>query len=454
MFSHSGQGFTTRRFWRAASSVAAVVVMLSGAAVFMVANPQSAEASHFRADQLVWTKTSANSADFDLSASYRESYYGTLAIGDTFAGGTLDFGDGTSLDVAFTVTSVDSANDIVSGSLDTSHTYAGAGPYTASYSDCCRLSGPQHINNPDDDIISSTVVDLANATGSPRSTVSPIVDCPVSGICQFAIPAVDPTGGTVTYRMATPAEAGFTYQPGAPLAPNAASIDPTTGVYHWDTTGATLNDGSDPTLPQTLYSTQVVMERRVAGTVVTSSAVDFFIRLGTGTTNNAPIFTAPTPADGSVLPASVGSPFSFSVQSTDPDSGDTVTPGILNLPSGATFAPTPGNPATAEFAWTPGTPGDYVVVLTAADQSGAQATQRSIIIRVGTASSTSTTTSTSTSTSTTTTTLPTGSTSTLPSGSTMRPTTVVVPTTSAKLGDNRVTPAPAVPVQGTPSYTG
>jgi hypothetical protein len=53
-------------------------------------------------------------------------------------------------------------------------------------------------------------------------------------------------------------DVGSFRQPGPTLAPNAASINPTTGVYSWNTTGATLG----PVALNTLYSTQVTIEER------------------------------------------------------------------------------------------------------------------------------------------------------------------------------------------------
>jgi hypothetical protein len=126
----------------------------------------------------------------------------------------------------------------------------------------------------------------------------------------------------------------------------------------------------------------VIIEKRSGGVVVGSTAVDFFIRIGEATGNQPPAFTAPTPADGTVLNAAVGDPISFDVAAGDPDAGDTVTLSVLGVPSGATFASTPGNPATGTFSWTPGATGTVLLTLNAQDQFGLGATQRSVTIVV------------------------------------------------------------------------
>ena len=113
------------------------------------------------------------------------------------------------------------------------------------------------------------------------------------------MPAADPDGQGLNWRFATDAEAsggvgGFTQ-------PAGATINASNGLYQWNTTGAVLA----PSGP-TYYSTQVIVENVVAGVVVSKTPVDFFIRLGSGSTNQQPVFVAPTPADGSVITGNVG----------------------------------------------------------------------------------------------------------------------------------------------------
>lgn len=365
-----------------ASAILAVLLVLAG--IFVSAAP-SAQASHYRADQITW-HLEDGSVEFHLNVSVRASYYGPLAVGDTFSAGSLSYGDGGGDAPEFTVTSVDAANDVITGEAHVVHAYASTGPYNVTFSDCCRLSLPSHINNPDGSILLVTTVDLTKATESPESLISPIVDCPTDAACNFAIPVVPHTpGSTVSFRFATSAESGLTYQPGNPQAPNDATIDPVTGVYSWDTTGATLDPG-DP--DSTFYSTQVIIEESVNGAVVASVPVDFFIRIGTGVVNVAPDFICPTPEDGEVFTIEEGVPYTFSVAASDPDAADVVTPAVLGVPATATFTPTPGNPGTGVFEWTPDDVGQTILVLQAQDQNGLQAVQRSVTLDVLAAGST------------------------------------------------------------------
>ena len=102
------------------------------------------------------------------------------------------------------------------------------------------------------------------ANHPPVSTMPPIVTCPKNGICTFPIPASDPDNDTLTCRLSTSTEAGGSTgfdQPGPPNAPNAASVNNLTGVYTWNTTGATIKPSGT-----TYYSTQVTIEDRDGST--------------------------------------------------------------------------------------------------------------------------------------------------------------------------------------------
>jgi uncharacterized repeat protein (TIGR01451 family) len=165
-------------------------------------------------------------------------------------------------------------------------------------------------------------------------------------------------------------------QPGPPFAPNAASIDPTTGQYTWDTTGATLNPFGD-----TLYSTQVTIEDRNALTDAVKSkvALDFIIKL-TLTPGVPPQFESPpTPPCGSTLTIAPGNALTFTVSASDADvPAQTVTLNAAGLPVGATMnppLPTAGNPVSSTFSWTPtgAQTGSHVVTFSAIDDTGLQA---------------------------------------------------------------------------------
>lgn len=355
--------------WRTVVTFVVLLMMAFGA--LAVAAPP-AEATHFRAAQLNWTATGSNTAEFESTISVRRSFFGAPNVGDTISVIGVDFGDGSSAFPAYTVVSVDAVNDVLIAETTFSHTYAGPGPYSVVQSSCCRLSGPDHINNPDGSIDITTVVDMAATSANPVSAIAPIIDCPVSALCQFVVPGFDPDGQGLSYRLATSSEAGAGFS-----QPLGASIDPATGLYSWDTTGAAVNASGD-----TFYSTQVIIENLVGANVVTYTAVDFFIRLGTSSANQQPVFVSPTPADGTVVNTTVGSSVTFDVTAQDPDTADTVTLSTLGLPTGASFSGSPGNPATGTFSWTPTAAGTSIITLQAQDQLGLGATPRSVTIVV------------------------------------------------------------------------
>jgi hypothetical protein len=390
-------------------------------AAFLVATP--AFATHFRYGHLSWAVVSGNTVEFALQNVFRRSDTPSFNpcvnpstdtvvpcsggdglaipgdviredIGDT----RLDFGDGSPTvgsphngGLFYLVTSVDPVNNWNFGlaidpaslpAIDTTirHTYGLPGTYIANIADCCRISpvvGPNaHINNPDLDYRVETNVTVGMGNSSPVSALPPIVICPQDALCTFLVPASDPDGDTITFRLSTPAEddSGSFVQPGPPEATNSASIDPTSGVYSWNTTGATLG----PVNTNTLYSTQVTIEERdPQNNIKGKVAVDFFIQL-VPHVNQPPVFVQPpTPVCNSTVNTTAGVPFGFTVEASDPDAGDVVTLNVAGLPAGASMTPplpTDGNPVSSVLAWTPlvSQAGTYVVTFTATDQASQQ----------------------------------------------------------------------------------
>ncbi|GAC1535469.1 MAG: hypothetical protein NVS2B7_04480 [Herpetosiphon sp.] len=368
---------------------ARIFLMITLVSMFaIVSGPiETVLASHGRALQLAWVKSGTNVATFTLTGSFRRSFFTPQPnVGDTISEGTLTFGDGASEPATTTVVSVDTANDVVTSRSTHVHTYPSAGPFTADIDGCCRLgSAGGHINNTDGRFRVETIVDFGATSGSPSGSVAPIVDCPLNGNCTFTIGATAPAGQTLRFRFATSAEAaGSTstfVQPGPPNAPNAATIDAATGVYTWNTAGATLA----PAPKTTYYSTQVIIESLLGGKVVSRSGVDFFLRLGAGgTTNLPPVFGRCTPAAGTIFNMGVGTTLVFKVDASDPEAGDTVTLAVIGLPTGATFTTTPANPTSGTFTFVPTAAGTILLTLTAQDQTGLGAVPRQVTINVTT----------------------------------------------------------------------
>lgn len=367
---------------------------------------QSAYATHFRYGHVSWKPGDvANEIEFTVDGAFRRNgYFGSGADGfpivndvitETIGGTSLGFGDGAfTTTLQYKVTSYDETNNWLFGrALDPndsskttiSHTYSLVGTYTAMIDSCCRISDVdgvnEHINNPDGSYRVETMVTVGTGNSSPVSAMPPIVQCAQNGLCTFTVPGSEADGGTLNFRLSTSTEAsgfaGFT-QPGPPDATNAATVNSSTGVYSWDTTGATLAGDSSH---NTLYSTQVTIEELDgAGSVKDKSAVDFLIQLVPSvSTNNSPDFDhPPTPTCGTTKTGNIGTTMTFNVQASDPDSGDTVQLNVAGLPPSATMnpgLPLSGNPVNSEFSWTPttGEAGIYVMTFTATDSHGAQA---------------------------------------------------------------------------------
>jgi hypothetical protein len=389
------------------------------ALITMSAGAQLAYATHFRYGHYNWKPAGGNTIEFTIQNAFRRDGFfcvnpatlafvactgpGALAgIGDVFpefVGSTLFYpGDGTGAigsplgPLLYRVTSIDPAkNALFAQALDPgslpaikttiTHTYPTTGNFLAFTDSCCRISAVDspnaHINNHDGGYRVETLVNVGTGNSSPVSALPPIVVCPISALCSFFVPAADPNSDPVRFRLSLPAEASSVtsfVQPGPPNAPNAAAINSATGLYTWDTTGATLA----PAGFNTLYSTQVtIMDLDSAGNVKSKVAVDFLIQL-VPLTPPLPVFDhPPTPACGSPLIAVVGGTISFVVQASIPSVTKTASLNAVGLPFGATMTPAlpaTGNPISSTFSWTPTTAqvGAFVVTFEARDNPGQQ----------------------------------------------------------------------------------
>lgn len=375
--------------------------------------------THFRYGHYSWRPAGGTTIEFTIQNGFRRNGYScidpsTLAgtscsggdglpgAGDMFAefiGFTQFFpGDGSLIaspvgPLLYVVTSIDPANNWLFAlaldpaslpALDTtiSHTYAAPGDYLAFTDSCCRISAVAgvnaHINNPDGPYRVETVVNVDTGNSSPVSAMHPIVLCPIGEVCNFSVPGADPDGDALNFRLSTSSEAGggFT-QPGPLFAPNAATVS-VSGVYTWDTTGATLG----PAGTNTLYSTQVTIEDiDASGSVKSKVALDFLIQLVPCPPEGCepPEFPPPPPGEPPVCNTTqvvnLGGTLTFMVAASDPNPADTVTLNVAGLPLGATMTPplpTSGNPVSSDFSWTPTAPdvGTVVVNFTATSPDG------------------------------------------------------------------------------------
>ncbi len=343
--------------------VRGVVFLFSALAFALLLLAGSAEASHLRGGSLEWrTLDDPLEVEFDGSFLARTSYYGaTPERGASIQSGVLSSGGG-SVSFDWIVTYVNERDDWFAAKMQMED---GSKPrilfqeppaegeaWIVSHTANARL-GNNHVNNPDQNMIFRTYVELdgVTATRSPRAFMPPFINCPIEGDCTFRVPTVaknpvfsfayaeeagaGKSAGEDEISEVTGQQIGSSFRPpGPPDAPNAAAIDSETGVITWNTRGATLASSYDTTL----YSAQVsITDDR--GKV----PVDFFIRLS-DSAPAPPEWLEPTPC-GETLTSRVHGTISFEVAARSPE-GDYVTIAAPDLPPGSSFVElAEGNPA-------------------------------------------------------------------------------------------------------------
>jgi hypothetical protein len=319
----------------------------------------TAQASHFRSGTISWRPISGNTVEFKVSQSYGGSTLAGLTLGMVRSYDRLFLGNGIAVNLPLVVTSINAAEGWWYGEYTFQYTYTSAGNYTAYFGNCCRISNLS--NNGDGTWRNETIVNVGTGNSSPVSTVAPTVNVPTNlAAAQFQIPAFDPDGDALIYRLATSAEMG------GGTNPSGLSINATTGLVSFNTVGKAIGS---------LWNLAFTISDGVGKTRVT---VDFIVKVTQNST--PPIFDYfQTPAKGSVIQASPGQPVNFSVRAYDNDQGNIVTLSAVGLPPGATSSPslpTNGNPVTTNFSWTPAANqfGSFVINFTATDNIGVQST--------------------------------------------------------------------------------
>jgi len=345
----------------------------------------SVEASHFRFGHFTWEARpdiSPTTVDFRMTVAFRSSAFGHPNIGQTFRPGRFYFGDGGSAYYNFEVIARNLQEDWIVGRAIQSGQEAGTvrynyravnnngSPWQANFSSCCKIGSLRNAANASWRVI--TLVNLENGNSSPFSNLPPIVTCSKFD-CRFRIPAVDPNGDRLTWRMATRSESAI------PSIPSGMNVDTDTGVLIW-TGSESFSNG--------LYSVQVIIEDRDQDdNIKSNTAIDFIINLQDQGANAWPEFDIPpTPESGSVIKAVVGQPLNISVQATDPDPNDVVFLNHVGLPLGATFEQTVSGGVTgvATLQWTPTTDdmGQHIVTFLANDNRGGASTPIAVTIDV------------------------------------------------------------------------
>ena len=345
----------------------------------------SVEASHFRFGHFTWEARpdiSPTTVDFRMMVAFRSSAFGHPNIGQTFRPGRFYFGDGGSGYYNFEVIARNLQEDWIVGRAIQSGQEPGVVrynyrdvnnngvPWKANFSSCCKIGSLRNAANASWRVI--TLVNLENGNSSPFSNLPPIVTCSKFD-CRFRVPAVDPNGDRLTWRMATRSESAI-YS-----IPSGMSVDRDTGVLTWSGSESFTNG---------LYSVQVVIEDRdEADNIKSNTAIDFIINLQDQGANAWPEFDIPpTPENGSVIKAVVGQPLNLTIQATDSDPNDIVYLNHVGLPLGATFEQTTsgGVIGVANLQWIPTTDdmGQHLVTFLANDNRGGASTPVAVTIDV------------------------------------------------------------------------
>ena len=286
---------------------------------------------HYRGGTIKWERAPGGRVvTFTITSAWAFGPEHTLFFGD---GGSVTVGGGTTI-----ATGVDYVvhRYVIVHDYDT----AGDGPFTATYSDCCRISG---VQNSSVNFKATSVVDLGSGNnGSPVSGVPVIVPFVQGGLNTFTLPAADPQGDPFTFRLGTAAEAGGTYS--TPSAGAHTLSLSSAGVMSWNTASTSVDQ---------LWTVHAVVEETDNAS---TTDLDFFIKIVDGTLNAPP--TAAVDAATTDFTLTVGVPFSVDVIGSDEDADD-LTINHLGLPAGASLTPAAGTtdpqPFTGTFSWTPGT---------------------------------------------------------------------------------------------------
>ena len=329
----------------------------------------TAEATHGRYGSITWSvpnPATPNVIKVRVETAWRRSFFGAPVIGTTIAlGSVLVTADGGpaappgSFALNPTVTSVNTVEDWVMTVQETNYTFpAATANYMLSFDTCCRISTLRDGNNDINFRLTSrvTVRMPPNAINRPPITATlPIVSLPLNIVSSFTVPAFDPDGDAMTFRIATNAESTLNT-----LAPAGFVIN-SAGVVTWTPTAAGL------------YTTQVVVtDSQNAYTVV-----DLILSVAapTGMPPAIKINNAPGPLSLSVA---YGTPISLTISATDPENAS-IYLNTGSLPAGSTTTPSLPlqlvNPSTT-FTWTPTLAqlGTYVLTFGATDPVGNQAT--------------------------------------------------------------------------------
>ncbi len=184
----------------------------------------------------------------------------------------------------------------------------------------------------------SYTIAVSKTNRAPTITSTPVTAATEDGAYTYDVNATDPDAGdTLTYSLVT--------------APNGMTINSTTGVISWTPTNAQVGANS--------------VSVRVRDAASASATQNFTVTV-------ANVNDAPTITSTAVTAGKVGTAYSYDVNATDPDAGDTLTYSLTTAPSGMSI-----NSSTGVISWTPTSAqvGSNAVTVRVRDAASASATQ-------------------------------------------------------------------------------
>ncbi|MDI6034540.1 HYR domain-containing protein [Flavobacterium sp. LB2P84] len=315
--------------------------------IFLVTLSSSVFASHYRSGAITWREVSPRVVEFTVTTSWRNDF-----VGEVY----LDYGAAVT-DIQETSNQIVSdVNGVATRVQKLVVTYPDLGPYTVSWSSCCRIDGLSGGGS-SGNMVLSIIVDLTGGNkNSPVCSLPATVNLPIgSTAATFQVPANDLDGDVLSYRLATVAELNGNQ-------PAGFSIDATTGL-------ATVNTSLANYMAGQLYMAGIVVSDGK-----TSVFVDFLIAITQPSTPPEFLY-GPTPVNASVIIVSPGQNVNFQVSAQDLDVGGSISNlYATGIPGGASFLNASGNPAISTFNWTPTSNdfGGYVLNFVAQDDVGVQ----------------------------------------------------------------------------------
>ena len=315
--------------------------------IFLLTLSSTVFASHYRSGAITWREVSPLVVEFTVTTSWRNTNIGSVS---------LNYGSTVTDEQETSNLIVSDVNGVATRVQKIVVTYPDLGPYTVSWTSCCRIDGLSGGGS-SGNMVLSTIVDLTGGNkNSPVCSLPATVNLPIGATAAtFQVPANDLDGDVLSYRLATPTELGGNQ-------PAGFSIDATTGL-------ATVN---------TSISNYIAGQLYMAGIVVsdgkTSVFVDFLIAITQPSTPPEFLY-GPTPVNASVIVVTPGQNVNFQVSARDVDTGGIVSSLFATgIPGGASFPSVSGNSAISTFNWTPASSdlGSYVLNFVAQDNVGVQ----------------------------------------------------------------------------------